>query len=291
METLAFFCHHKCASTYISKILRQVTHSLGLTMHKEFLSQRLPLGYEKYPEQVQRINRAYNSIYKSNYQVLFHGNADNAVVEMLLKRGTFKGVHVIRDPRDLLVSAYFWHRANKILVHTGLNHWIKDRYEQLNSMPNLEAGLLLELDFCECYFQSFAEWDYQSDAILEVRFEQLISDPTHTFTQMFNFVGIPFVKQLHVRQDTSTSLGLLHSVPFSCNAAKPKVRMDNLFKANSYEIVSNGRKPGEEMIGHKYRIGKAGDWKNHFTPRVVNGFKQRYGDLLIKLGYETSNDW
>jgi hypothetical protein len=35
----------------------------------------------------------------------------------------------------------------------------------------------------------------------------------------------------------------------------------------------------------------AGDWRNHFTPRVADAFKQRYGDLLIALDYERGRDW
>jgi hypothetical protein len=39
------------------------------------------------------------------------------------------------------------------------------------------------------------------------------------------------------------------------------------------------------------RKGIVGDWKNHFTPAVVNKFKSLTGDGLIQLGYERDMNW
>ena len=35
----------------------------------------------------------------------------------------------------------------------------------------------------------------------------------------------------------------------------------------------------------------SGSWRNHFTPRLRDEFKLRYGDGLISLGYERDLDW
>jgi hypothetical protein len=43
-------------------------------------------------------------------------------------------------------------------------------------------------------------------------------------------------------------------------------------------------------IGH-YRKGVAGDWRIHFTSVHIAAFKARYGDLLVKLGYEVDDHW
>ena len=34
-----------------------------------------------------------------------------------------------------------------------------------------------------------------------------------------------------------------------------------------------------------------GDWANHFEAEHVAYFKEHYGGLLIKLGYEKDDDW
>jgi len=35
----------------------------------------------------------------------------------------------------------------------------------------------------------------------------------------------------------------------------------------------------------------AGDWRNHFTPRVKQTFLEHNGDLLIAAGYERDHNW
>ena len=36
---------------------------------------------------------------------------------------------------------------------------------------------------------------------------------------------------------------------------------------------------------------KSGPWQTHFTPRIREVFKNRYGQALIELGYEDSLNW
>jgi len=52
-----------------------------------------------------------------------------------------------------------------------------------------------------------------------------------------------------------------------------------------------GRRPGQEDIHAHQRKGIAGDWRNHFTTRVKEVFKQRYGHVLIATGYEPDLNW
>ncbi|RMF47162.1 MAG: hypothetical protein D6755_05580, partial [Anaerolineae bacterium] len=40
-----------------------------------------------------------------------------------------------------------------------------------------------------------------------------------------------------------------------------------------------------------FRKGKAGGWREHFTPSIKQLFKDVAGDLLIALGYENDYDW
>ncbi len=40
-----------------------------------------------------------------------------------------------------------------------------------------------------------------------------------------------------------------------------------------------------------FRSGKAGGWREVFTPAVKRLFKETAGDLLIALGYESDDDW
>jgi hypothetical protein len=40
-----------------------------------------------------------------------------------------------------------------------------------------------------------------------------------------------------------------------------------------------------------FRKGQPGNWREYFTEENKNLFKEVAGDLLIRLGYESSNDW
>ena len=40
-----------------------------------------------------------------------------------------------------------------------------------------------------------------------------------------------------------------------------------------------------------FRKGQIGEWRNHFTEEHKQAFKEIYGDLLVKLGYEKDCDW
>jgi hypothetical protein len=51
----------------------------------------------------------------------------------------------------------------------------------------------------------------------------------------------------------------------------------------------------EEAIAPKksgtFRKGKPGNWQEHFTETNKALFKEHAGDLLVRLGYETGEDW
>jgi len=67
-------------------------------------------------------------------------------------------------------------------------------------------------------------------------------------------------------------------------------KLHNIVMHNSFRTVT-GREKGQENINEHLRKGLAGDWRNHFSPRVITEFKQQYGDLLILTGYENGKNW
>jgi hypothetical protein len=40
-----------------------------------------------------------------------------------------------------------------------------------------------------------------------------------------------------------------------------------------------------------FRSGKTGEWRKYFTEEQKKIFKDVAGDLLVRLGYEQSNEW
>lgn len=261
---IACFGHHKCASTFVLRVVADLARAHGLVCRMEFLSRRLPLGYEAHPDHGARVERAYQAIRQGDFDLLCHGNADRDVVAALAASGPIRAIHVIRDPRDLLVSGFFWHMSPASQANAAANPWAGDRHRRLRARPDKESALLQDLDFAECYFAALREWDYGRDDILELRYEDMVADVPGFFRRSAAFLGL-------------TRL--------------PPDEFDAIVERHGYARQTGGRPPGVEAADHKYRKGMAGDWRNHFTPRLTAAFKERHGDLLTKLGYETGHDW
>ena len=61
--------------------------------------------------------------------------------------------------------------------------------------------------------------------------------------------------------------------------------------ARRFEANTRGRAKGSEDVASHYRKGVAGDWISHFTPEHAELFDEKFGDLLIGLGYEEDHEW
>lgn len=294
MHKIVYLGHHKCASTYIILVLQQVSQLLGLRVHTEYLSSRLPLGYEKQPEFQAQISRAFKALESTHCDIVCHGNADRIVAASVARNGPLRGFHVIRDPRDLVVSAYFWDRGKRPANKNLTAPWNQERAERLQAVSSEEEGMLLSLSFSEVYLQALAEWDYGQPNVAEMRYEDMIVDPLAFFSAAFASAGISVVDNART---TTWAIGLNRFAyrrwrrPLIRTRVLPQSTLRQVLDANSFERQANGRKPGENAPGHKYRKGVAGDWRNYFTPRVADAFRAQYGDLLVQLGYEQDKDW
>jgi hypothetical protein len=91
-KLLAYFGHHKCGTTWISQIIDEVCCALGLISrhhHYESLFQG---------DIVALRSRAHFDFWRyTNADINFTRDLD------------VRGFHVVRDPRDVIVSAYFSH--------------------------------------------------------------------------------------------------------------------------------------------------------------------------------------
>lgn len=199
---------------------------------------------------------------------------------------------LIRDLRDTLVSLYFswkvshgfhypWQFQSRKLLNEmneeqGFLCWIGE-----GARSNFDGnfnGPFLKTTYATInqsktkdilwFFKSFLEYiadvqtSWMQDDSLLIRYEDLIADETGVFEKIVDHCQIP------------VSRGRLHDI----------------IHYNRFEIVT-GRQRGEENIQAHQRKGISGDWKNYFSPNVKNKFKERFGDVLIKTGYEKDLNW
>lgn len=202
----------------------------------------------------------------------------------------YTGAHFIRDPRDVIVSGYLYHRrctepwcTNELVYPSRpirfpkvpflLEHrpeaW-KEQY--LNSLGgksyqenlrglNQRDGLLFEMhNYGRWTIEGMLDWDYSRPGIVEVRFETLMSEFDATFKSLFEHFGLS-------GEEISKALEI---------AAK-----EDLSRMTEEEI---------QEIEH-VSSSQTTRWREFFEDVHKETFKQLFGDALVRLGYEDSNDW
>lgn len=277
----AIYGHHKCATMSLNTIAGAVCKRVGLRFHAVYdefeFDEDLPA-------------------YAADRQIDFlsYGNAD---VRYLKELPEHKGFHIIRDPRDIVVSAYFSHRNSH---STSAWRELEQHREALRGL-DLDEGIAAEIRFRERSFRHMHDWDYRQQHILEIRFEDFVSKHYETLLQAFDHLGL--LTQSDYRF-FSRPAGMYREV-MAFAKSKLNVNLPRLTKRaeipaaeflaivwrNRFEAKSRGRTPGEEDVKNHYRKGKSGDWTNYFTDEHKSLFKDMYPGLVPSLGYETSDNW
>lgn len=162
-----------------------------------------------------------------------------------------------RDPRDLLVSHVFFATE----MHPG--HGMHAFYQ---SLPDFSARLKvaitgierdgLKLASVRQRYEDVFRW-LETPGVLCLRFEDLIERRETTLGRML---------------DEVEKSGYRLSIP----------------RSKALQLLIAAIQPRKSAT---FRSGKAGSWRQYFTEEHKRLFKEVAGDLLIRLGYETSNDW
>ena len=279
---ICYFGHHRCSSTWISTILRQFSAETGRIY-------RVVDNSSKFGRDLDRF------INEQNVAVLSYTNACYKYVKDLKN---FRGFHVVRDPRDMLVSAYFSH-----LYSHPTDGWseLPEHRETLKRVSK-DEGIRLEMIFSKSVLEDMLTWNYSLPNVLEVHMEDLIRASYTNFLEIFGFLDVidhdkPIYERL--RYDIVALLNRIHSsrkysvlMPFRF----PRERLIaqhllSMLYDKRFSRLSKGREPGEQDVRNHYRKGQPGDWKNHFSKQNIELFKEMYNPVLLKLGYETDSKW
>ena len=241
---LAYFGHHKCGTTFITSFTARLCERLGLVKFHSHAEHVFGGNIQEY--------RARNP-----FDFWICTNADYEQVRLV----DIRGFHLIRDPRDLIVSAYFSH------MHSHDDSvWPRLRAFRpyLRSLSKSD-GLIAEMRFCAPFLMEMLHWNYRDSRILELRFEEMVAAPDAMLVRACDHLGLLEKASEAVVREIAAEL--------------------------SFARLSGGRAPGEEDLGHHYRKGVPGDWRNHFEERHMAEFQRLYGALLIDTGYEADAKW
>jgi hypothetical protein len=203
---------------------------------------------------------------------------DRCIEEINLIYPEARVIHIIRDGRDVAVSAvhHMWNYAIDAGGHLTVKPEevaTRDAYRE-NPVAFRATGRSifdenrLRNGFAKSWFEMTAKAIEDGPSLLgenyvEVRYEDLLMSPEEEVGRLLRFLG--------------------------ADDSKETVR--RCIEKASFESWTKGRERGQEESTAFLRKGVAGDWKNVFTGRDKEIFKEVTGDLLIRLGYEKDGDW
>ncbi|XP_072044653.1 LOW QUALITY PROTEIN: sulfotransferase 1C4-like [Amphiura filiformis] len=168
-----------------------------------------------------------------------------------------KIVYVARNPKDLAVSLFNFHKWQPMLPK--YSSW--DKYFDDFMAGKLSYGLWYE------HYLGF--WNRRhEDNILFIKYEDMKKDHKAAVTQICEFLGYNHSEEM---LDTITE----HS-SFSSMKKNPMTNPDSLFPRK--------RLPEEDISF--MRKGKVGDWRNYFTDEQNNALDETYKEKLEGTGLQ-----
>jgi hypothetical protein len=167
-------------------------------------------------------------------------------------------IFIYRDPRDVIVSHVFY------ATEMNEKHAMREYYnEKLHTMEErINAAILgvnepgATLTAIRRKYDRYLGW-FDCPRLLSLRFEEMVCEREMAINKLLDFLA---------------DFGFVPSIS----------------RAEAVDKLKAGIEPKKSGT---FRKGKPGNWREHFTAENIRVFKENTGDLLVRLGYETSEDW
>jgi hypothetical protein len=184
-------------------------------------------------------------------------------IERKLYEGGQAVAFIYRDLRDVVVSqAHHVISDKESHVHPG-----KELYKALDDFEDVLYAVIVGLDI---YPGLIERWDLYApwlevDWVYCTCFEMMLYQPEMVVDSFVRYVYHRAVQHYGV------------SVELDANdvAARVASILENMKRTDTLT----------------FRKGKTGAWREHFTPRIKEAFKEHAGDWLVELGYEKDDNW
>lgn len=171
-----------------------------------------------------------------------------------------RGVHVVRDPRDMVVSGCGYHlESDEPWLLLPEPEYDGRSYQQaLRDQPDLRARMHLELGrTSQTSLRELAAWDRADPRFAETRYETLVTDTELVeFTRLFTHLGFP---------------------------RRARAALRRIARRNS---LFSGRVKSRHILH-----GGVARWRGSFERGLGERFVELNPGLLQKLGYEPDDSW
>lgn len=172
----------------------------------------------------------------------------------LRKRHFPNVIYLLRDGRDVLVS-YYYHFLKFNNFKGNLSEFISSDVRKTEWHDHVTSWLFTDPHIPNLYI---------------LRYENMIYDPLFEIRRLLSFVRL-----LRTIDEVNTAI---QSSAFH--------KMRTLERRKGLGYVDQGNR---EV--HFVRAGQIGQWTKEFCERDKALIKEKYGDTLIRVGYETSHSW
>lgn len=270
MIRFVFFGHHKVASSWLHRLFWNILTDAGIP-------------YRVFNRLDQPERELITDLLETEAGPMGFGISNAKAEDPALFAG-FAGIHVIRDPREMVVSGYYSHRDSHPLF-PGLAAE-RARLREVGFGDGLRVimdGIMKET------FESMREWPEPGDCRFEtVKFEDMCADYDILWDAL-SASGLTCAKEGPLTWPGTT----WNQAAARLGSRRAMVRGRGITRASFdlhlKRLLDNRQRKQrrfrrEGRIGH-HRTGKKKGWRESFGPEERAHFEKRFPGLVERLGY------
>jgi hypothetical protein len=236
--------HHKTGTVWMDGVFKAIADDVGA-------------NYIDFRSEYARLDEVLDEPF-----ILFNYDSEFRDYAHILERDDVRILHLVRDPRDVLISAMHYHKKSaESWLHTPVPGYNNVTYQRrLRELPTKFAQYVFEMEHSTAgTLRGMTGWQYGRPNSFEARYEGLRQDMDLSYwTRIAEFLGFDEPER---------------------QSCRLRFWQNSLFG-------------GLPRLGNKHvRSGDVAQWKREFDRELAYAFIDHFPNVLQTLGYEPDNKW